>query len=158
MRKTLSLFFVLALLLAGCSQNDTLVNEGISSEQNSTSEVLSDTSFTSDMESKSSDQPFIIIDFKKPDSKYANAEITVQNQLGIDIDSPYLSFDFLDENYDIIASNQTDHLGIVSDGQSYTENIYFRDCADAKYIRLAYYSGDGISSQSVQNPQIFPLS
>lgn len=160
MKRVLSLFFAISLFFIGCTQNNTtsLSSDGGSTSNNPIKNSNASSDISSMKSSKSSDQPFIIEDFQKPESEFNDAQITVRNNSGANIDSPYLSFDFLDENYDILCSEQTSHLGIVSNGQAYTESIFFGECAEAQYVRIASYSGDNISSKSIENPQIFSLS
>lgn len=160
MKRVLSVFFALSLFLIGCTQNNTtsLSSNGDSTSNNSIKNSNASNDISSMKSSKSSEQPFVIEDFQKPESEFNDAQITVRNNSGTDIDSPYLSFDFLDGNYDILCSEQTSHLGIVANGQAYTESIYFRECTEAQYVRIASYSGDNASSKSIENPQIFSLS
>lgn len=175
MRKTLSLFFVLALLLAGCSQNDVPATEDASlsqdniaesniSDSNSTSETKSTTK-TENSKDNDSEQPFLIEkcvhEFKNDRHSFY---ITIRNNSGKSIDSPSISIDFLDKNQDILCSGKIHYTGILKDGQSFMDLQSYDDfqfefslVKDFEYISTSAYSENG-KTTSISSPQIFALS
>ena len=179
MRKTLGLFFVLALLLAGCSQN-TPTNDNVSSSQNNVAEDANSDSSSNppETESNDSDQPFVIEDCVLYLNKYANStdyefNLTIRNTSGRTIEDPGLSFDFLDSNKDILWSTISSHTGVVKDGQSYIETVFLDDSDfefslvnDFRYISITAYGcadytrtdGATRSTKTISDPQLFTLS
>lgn len=179
MRKTLSLFFVLALLLAGCSQN-TPTNDNVSSSQNNVAEDANSDSSSNppETESNDSDQPFVIEEYAPVLREFANGDrydfnITVRNTSGRTIEDPGLSFDFLNSNKDILWSTWSTHTGVVKDGQAYIETVFLRESDfefslinDFRYISITAYDysdytrvdGATRSEKTISDPQLFTLS
>ncbi len=180
MRKTLSLFFVLALLLAGCSQSNIPADSSISSEQNNVAEDANSGSSSNspETESNDSDQPFVIEEYAPVLREFANGDrydfnITVRNTSGRTIEDPGLSFDLLNSNKDILWSTWSTHTGVVKDGQAYIETVFLRESDfefslinDFRYISITAYDysdytrADGAtrSEKTISDPELFPLS
>lgn len=179
MRKALSLFFVLTLLLAGCSQN-TPTNDNVSSSRNNVAEDANSGSSSNspETESNDSDQPFVIEEYAPVLREFANGDrydfnITVRNTSGRTIEDPGLSFDLLNSNKDILWSTWSTHTGVVKDGQAYIETVFLRESDfefslinDFRYISITAYDysdytrADGAtrSEKTISDPELFPLS
>lgn len=179
MRKALSLFFVLTLLLAGCSQNNTSANENVSSKQNSTVETnISDNSSDVELEPESSDQPLVVEECIPVLNEFANGNeyefnLTIRNNSGSSLDSPNLTFDFLNADKDILWSGWSSHDGVVKNGQAFIVGVYLNDSDyafdffnDFKYVSITTYGwadytrtdGATRSDQVISDPYLFPLS
>lgn len=174
MRKTLSLFFVLALLLAGCSQSNIPADSSISSEQNNITESeTADNSSVLETEINSSDRPFIIEGYVPVLREFANGDrydfnFTIRNNSGRSMTDPWIFIDFLNSDKDILWSDSLLHKGTIKDGQSYTCSTYlnhsdfeFNFVDDFQYVSITYYKwdeGEVSKEENISDPELFPLS
>lgn len=174
MRKALSLFFVLTLLLAGCSQN-TPTNDNVSSSQNNVAEDANSGSSSNspEAESNDSDQPFVIEDCTLVLQEFANGDrydfnFTIRNNSGHSMTDPWVFIDFLNSDKDILWSDSILHKGTVQNGQAYTNGVYLNDSEfgfnfvdDFQYVSITSYNWDEgkiSKEETISDPQLFTLS
>lgn len=172
MRKFFAFFFAMALLLAGCSQQDSAENSDmkVTLTTDSSTEDVAQESDVADADAELG-QPFVIEDCVPILKEFSNGNrydfnCTVRNNSGKSIDNPALDIDFLDENKDILWSSTLYHNGTVKNGQSFAYAVSLNDTDfefqfvdEFAYISIANYEGDDdFLPITIANPQYFSIS